>query len=1766
MNKYFDSLSYIRLNSNQTLKGTGYGEMQRWINYWNLFSSATGDFKETLEIKAADKKQSEYDYFMYLNNLVNNDKSITGESVDFEEIGPKEHKKIKTLINNNWVNPHYGNNTGDNHFSGHVGLVSKLYQHPTNDDYIYAVVSDGGGGLFFSNDGGYNWEILNTDYLPNSEFVSFDIKPLGMRPYPEKEILFVAMSKGAIYRSDDNGQTWLEAGYNGTHDYPILFNYNIPSSPDPIEFLPNSLPPSGYFVNESPTISKVGKFLFSKKSNNVTSSNYERAIITYGKNIFYSDNYGAAIIPNFNQFKLTNLIEWKKFETTNIITYIKSLPLSPGAFSKEEYFGDFEFFVKNGVCTYVVQVIILEKDNSGNAIQAKQYLIKSTDFGTSWELIGENKNNTPQNISIGLHRNVFYFGNIEVKVEEPNYLYIANTNVINLNNSYLLHCFNLNDLTWNDLSKDTFDSRINTVPNGFSINQHEDDANWWFYTNEFHIFKDGQLYKEIPVYSGKYHADVRELLFLRNGHLLIGTDGGVYRSTDGGINFNSSTEGINAVQSDNMAVAQKPPFYVASGFWHGGFNVYNPDIDEWHQVPIGDGAAGEIFFLNNERFSAKNQFAYQVINDFNKLNNEKYFYVNPYVYDGKIRTAGPTKSSENIAGRAYGVKRIEDINPDNGNLTGVGTDVLVYTNDDFDDINNTNEIILNDEIITTPLSLNTTIPIVIPNVPDKLAILSENLFTIVSGMNNLNPNPTLFHKVNLSSFYTYNPDLASVNKVIFDPRRNGICWFIVLSYPDWSENAGGNKRIYEYNYLTGDTVDITFKTDDLINSTVASTTMPKWYHFTDLDLDRKTGVLYLSTARGVYYLDREAKTWKKFSKNLPMLGPKLGIIHCTGVLYVSTMKRGIWKADLLRNETTPTLSWEINESQTWNDRTNLFCNLVIKQGATLIVKGSIYAYNDVKIIVEPGAKLIVDGGTLSTECGEFWKGIEVWGNANMPQNEGQQGVVELKNSATVENAKYGVRLWKENDWTKTGGILRANNSHFKNVWKGVEYWPYNSYQGQNIELLNKGIIQDCQFTWDDNFYQSQAEAGITMNHVNGVKIYRCSFIDNRTNVSNNEDRPDGITTADAGYRLLGKTVVNQPTIMPDMYFNENLQYCLFKNLNFGIRTYNFASNFTPFIDNCLFENCLHGIELSSVDNAIIVRNKFEYNITNPSSIASMQQIRLNESARFKVEGNTFNNLQKSKTYGTIAINTGNLDNQIYRNKYHGLYVSNYAYGTNANSMFNNHYFMGLRGLEYLCNEYSGSQIYDQYVFTEPSPFTGQGIKLIQGNQYLASGNQFSTINNNHELSNFRSTDNEDLRYYHGSVNIEYPQNISSNIIPIQAEENNICESTLASLPNKKSSIVVKLDELNPSIINKKNALNDLLNLHDREELHVLVNQLSHNNKMQVKTILLENSPYLSVEMIKKIAVKTPGIFPNAWLKELIESNIELLNNLELRSFLTNKTNPFPQGMLKQLVTDSKIKITQRGKKELEINHLEKERNRLINELISIEQEDSVQINWEEVENLNIQLNNPTFYSQNIDIKGSKGNKEEVLEAINAFELYENNFENTQMHEEMLDIKNFKQFYYNKSNPNNGVISLNDTDIQALIQMKEQMKGKAKIQASNMLCFFANICDDFEPVFGTNQKNIEFYQEDNTKLENIQNEVSLYPNPNKGSFVLQCNEKIDTQKLKITSIDGKLIPFNLDEKENNLHYISLTDFKEGVYLIEVHFFSNQKRVIKKLFIY
>ncbi|HQC60332.1 MAG TPA: hypothetical protein PK701_06335, partial [Bacteroidales bacterium] len=92
---------------------------------------------------------------------------------------------------------------------------------------------------------------------------------------------------------------------------------------------------------------------------------------------------------------------------------------------------------------------------------------------------------------------------------------------------------------------------------------------------------------------------------------------------------------------------------------------------------------------------------------------------------------------------------------------------------------------------------------------------------------------------------------------------------------------------------------------------------------------------------------------------------------------------------------------EITENETWDFNIKLYTDIIIKQGVTLTITCKVLMPDQAKIIIEPGAKLILDGGTLTNACGTMWQGIEVWGNRDLSQYpQSNQGVVELKNGAT----------------------------------------------------------------------------------------------------------------------------------------------------------------------------------------------------------------------------------------------------------------------------------------------------------------------------------------------------------------------------------------------------------------------------------------------------------------------------------------------------------------------------------------------------------------------------------------------------------------------------------------------------------------------------------------------------------------------------------------------------------------------------------------------
>ena len=88
------------------------------------------------------------------------------------------------------------------------------------------------------------------------------------------------------------------------------------------------------------------------------------------------------------------------------------------------------------------------------------------------------------------------------------------------------------------------------------------------------------------------------------------------------------------------------------------------------------------------------------------------------------------------------------------------------------------------------------------------------------------------------------------------------------------------------------------------------------------------------------------------------------------------------------------------DSVVWNSIKDLQGNITVNRGATLVVNCKLSLPKDAKIVVKPGAKLIVDGGLITNSCGDKWLGVEIW------KSKKEAGAVILKNKGKIEQVEY----------------------------------------------------------------------------------------------------------------------------------------------------------------------------------------------------------------------------------------------------------------------------------------------------------------------------------------------------------------------------------------------------------------------------------------------------------------------------------------------------------------------------------------------------------------------------------------------------------------------------------------------------------------------------------------------------------------------------------------------------------------------------------------
>lgn len=594
----------------------------------------------------------------------------------------------------------------------------------------------------------------------------------------------------------------------------------------------------------------------------------------------------------------------------------------------------------------------------------------------------------------------------------------------------------------------------------------------------------------------------------------------------------------------------------------------------------------------------------------------------------------------------------------------------------------------------------------------------------------------------------------------------------------------------------------------------------------------------------------------------------------------------------------------VNESKLFDENHYFIGNLVIQSGVEVTFTGGfVYFEEDSKVIIEPGARLNIDGATFTAPCDQSWQGIEVWGITTAHQfpdanGDYQQGYLDLDN-ATIENAYNAVTLWKPDDWNSRGGIINANNSTFKNNRRSVEFMSYQNYHPYNGNPVgNMSSFIDCDFEVNDDYWtyhSSEFAYHISMWQVQGVSIRACDFINSLTSIGN---IGYGIYTMDAGYKVQS-TCASNITPCPEA----DIEHSTFMGFHAGIGALNSGTIYPFYVKDAVFDDNGYGIDLIASNFATLLNNEIIVgdNTTDASdcSLDFGVGIGLTNCNGYAVEENEFstssnmtgNSIGVFVDYQEGYIDDGNFvqNNNIYNNQYDGLHIANEALGVNRNDK---HVDIGL---QFLCND-NQNNTYDFYIRDE-------GIRLYQGTQDIPAGNEFS-LNGNNPFSDYNNQAEWPIMYFHsGNPPVDY----SDNVHPTFTQNVNTCMSNYGNgnntqidglgLDNAQLSFYDQQYNDNLASYNGTLALYESLKDGGNTQTVIIEIETSWPDEMwALRADLLNDSPHLSMDVLYATADNT-DVFPDAVIFEILSANPDEMRDEEFLTYLAEKDNPLPGYMI-----------------------------------------------------------------------------------------------------------------------------------------------------------------------------------------------------------------------------------------------------------------------------
>ncbi|NVN96200.1 MAG: T9SS type A sorting domain-containing protein [Bacteroidetes bacterium] len=1231
------------------------------------------------------------------------------------------------------------------------------------------------------------------------------------------------------------------------------------------------------------------------------------------------------------------------------------------------------------------------------------------------------------------------------------------------------------------------------------------------------------------------HVDNRALISVYNQNsnsytVLLGTDGGIDLSSDKGINFNSiNGEGLAISQFYGLGNFENNEHdYIGGGVQDNGFWIYVND--KWTNFGAVDGydyyfndlhpsvAYNAKFGDNGNVLCKTSNFNFTVLNgdlstSTNNLTNEMALRDAPFVFD-------PINPNTVYNGRQNVWK-----STDNGNSFQKISDF-----GSFAGMSSTNCI---KRIAIAPSN------------PNYIYVAFDSIDNPILRLFMTNNGGTTWKDITAKLNVGKKNRITSIAVAADNPQK------IWVGFGGFSYNeANPTERILltDNADLAGTSITWVDVSSGLPNLPINCIKLLKGSPLNEIFVANDMGVFYHnSTFTGNY--------WQSYRNNMAAcIVTDIEFNYRKNKIRVSTFGRGIWESDLPCQYMANTLT--INTNTSWDLPKRIYQNIEIEGNATLTVRNNIYLSENCKIIVKQGGKLFIDGGKLSSACGDhMWQGVEVWGNSNQQQessfSDPNQGIIQI-NGGTIEHAEEAIRLWNPDDptWTSMGGIVDANGATFLNNRRSVEFMKYQNKAPNGNIYRNESSFTNCTFKVDDNYRGGSSNpfsSHVTLWDVNGVNFTTCRFFNEQSNKEYSLSNNKAIYSLDAGYTVCGtcKDILQYGQPCPSAHLAKSE----FKGFNTAVHAKASGTLNIVKVQDAVFNENVKGVQYDGLFNPWVNRSEF---LIGNNSIASIPPffhptgIITNLTKSFRIEENSLQPFSNAitNTFGIYVVNSDDLNNQVYKNTSQGLAVAERAEGNNKGSN-------DFSGLQLLCNKHADNT---NDISIKSLGGSNDGIRYYQGNPAtppatpsVSAGNEFSHTGNDIE-NNSGAT----IKYLY-TVGLTQPLDYTPVFVQIEvADIKNTCPSNgyFAQLNvADKADLSSQYTTKEASYLNLLYNYNSLVDGGNTNALLQKIEMSWSQGSWDLRAKLIDASPYLSEEVLRGVAMK--GILPQAMLLEICLANPDGTRNKEFIDFLGKKIpNPLPQYMLDLIVANWEAK-TSRSLLEASLANVSSQMAFISDVLIANTMLDSIP-NKNEARNWLTRRGSLSDYYSLAESHIESNEFDNASYYLNQIpDLFKLSKEQQAEH---LNFKNYAEFRGSIAESGKNIMQLKDNDIETLQQIANNNTGRSSVLAQNILCFGYQLCVDYLPAEGEGEQ-LKFTKPEKTAKEVINsayNKITATPNPANVyvAFSWELPLLKGNAELNITDINGKSITQKTITTIRGQWIWDTRTINKGIYLYEI----------------